>query len=151
MIPHGIMVRNFAAFGRKILKLRKNKDYMKIYNKFWSPVLPLRDTLVRESQKIPPFTSEEYSGEKIPPFSSQKILWWDKIRFTRSLLRKTKWSPRENILDSLKRRSKIEVSPVLPWKDTLVRKFPPSSPKDTLVRTDQKTPPFLPRRILWWD
>ena len=40
-----------------------------------SPVVPLKDTLVRESQKIPPFSSEEYTVEKIFPFSSQKILW----------------------------------------------------------------------------
>jgi len=81
---------------------------------------------VRESQEIPPFTSEEYSGEKIPPFSSQKILWWDRIKVARFLLRKARrssivkqWPSNSKttpvlILAPLRRKLKIEISPVLP-------------------------------------
>ena len=157
------MVGNFAVFGRKIPNLRKSKNFTRYIISFdlpfplweilwWEdpkkfPRSPQKNTLVR---KFPLFPPKRYSGGiklNLPDLFYARP-GGPPLREYKQPMAMYITSPHPG---PIKKRSEIEISPVLLWKDTLVRKFPRSPPKDTLVRRSQKTPPFSPRKILWWE
>ena len=71
---------------------------------------------------------------------NQAVLHWENIN--------NQWPCTKQvlILAPLKRKSKIEISPVPPWKDTLVRKFPRSPSKGYSGEKIQRNSPVLPQK-----